>query len=151
MCRQRRTASALRDRWQQHLQTNISRATVNRRLLSRGLHSRRPAKKPSLTAERKRQRRQWAQNHKNLQQRHWRHVLFSDESRFQLHRVDGRVRVRQEQGQRFQEDYILPTVAHGGGSVHVWGAIHYDGSRTDLVILDRNVNADSYVRVLETE
>ena len=44
----------------------------------------------------------------------------------------------------------MGTVAHGGGSVHVWGAIHY-GGRTNLVILRGNVNADSYRQVLETE
>lgn len=86
----------------------------------------------------------------NRQLRHWRHVLFSDESRFLLHKADGRLRVRREVGQRFNEDCVLGTVAHGGGSVLVWGAIHY-GGRTNLVILRGNVNADSYRQVLETE
>ncbi len=47
-------------------------------------------------------------------------------------------------------DCVLPTVAHGGGSVHVWGAIHYDG-RTNIVILERNITAGTYRQLLETE
>ena len=152
MCRERRTmsASALRDRCQQRIHIRISRGTVNNRLLSRGLRARRPAKKPLLTRERKQRRLQWAQQHRNRQLRHWRHVLFSDESRFLLHRADGRVRVRRQIGERFADDCVQGTVPHGGGSVHVWGAIHY-GGKTNLVILHNNVNADTYREVLETE
>ncbi len=152
MSRQNRTmsASSLRDRWQQRIHTRVSRGTVNKRLLSRGLRARRPAKKTLLTRERKRRRLEWSRQHHNRQLRHWRHVLFSDESRFLLHRVDGRLRVRREVGERFAEHCVLGTVAHGGGSVHVWGAIHY-GGRTNLVILQANVNADTYRQLLATE
>ncbi len=55
-----------------------------------------------------------------------------------------------EAGQRFQWDCGLPTVAHGGGSVHALGAIHYDG-QTNIVILERNITADTYRQLLETE
>ena len=82
--------------------------------------------------------------------RHWRHAIFSDESRYLLHRADGRLRVRRERGQRFHEDCVFPTVAHGGGLVHVWGAIHH-GGRTDLLILQGNVTANTCRRLLETE
>ena len=53
------------------------------------------------------QRLEWARRHQNRQLRHWQHVLFSDESRFLLHRADGRVRVRRIVGERFQEDCAL--------------------------------------------
>ena len=152
MCRRKRTlsANALKDWWNPRIQERVSRQTVNRRLLSRGLRSRRPAKIPLMTQGRKQQRLEWSNQHHRRQLGHWRHVLFSDESRFLLHRVDGRLRVRREVGQRFQEDCVTGTIAHGGGSVHVWGGIHY-GGRTNLVVLHGNVNADSYRRVLETE
>lgn len=124
MCRRDRfkSANTLRDEWVQVINEPVSRSTVNRRLLHRGLQARRPAKKPSLTDVRRRTRLDWARQHSHLRLRHWRHVLFSDESRFLLHRADGRVRVRRERGQRFQDDCVKPTRAHGGGSVHVWGA-----------------------------
>lgn len=152
MCRNRRTlsASALKDWWNPRIEQRVSRQIVNRRLLSRGLRSRRPAKKPLMTRARKQRRLEWSEQYHRWQLGHWRHVLFSDESRFLLHRVDGRLRVRREVGQRFQEDCVSGTIAHGGGSVHVWGGIHY-GGRTNLVVLHGNVNADSYRQVLETE
>lgn len=152
MCRQNRfkSTSTLRDEWQQDLNIRISCSTVNRRLLCRGLKARRPAKKPLLTQQRRQNRLDWARQHRHRQLRHWRHVLFSDESRFLLHRTDGRTFVRRERGERFQEDTVRPTVAHGGGSVHVWGGIRY-GGRTNLVILHQNVNAGTYRHLLETE
>ena len=151
-CQRNRTASAetLRRRWQHQIQTRVSRATVNNRLLERGLKARRPAKKPFLSRENKRKRLQWARDHEKYQLRHWRHVLFSDESRFLLYTADGRVTVRRQVGQRFNQDCIIPTRAHGGGSVHVWGAIHY-GGKLGLVVLEGNVNAASYQLLLEEE
>ncbi len=149
MCRQ--STRSLRDQWQRRSKRRVSCSTVNRRLLSRGLHSRRPAKKPLLTRKRKTSRLEWARQHQHRRLRHWRHILFSDESGYLLHLASGRVCVRRAAGgQRFQEDCVLPTVAHGGGSVHVWGAIHYDG-RTNLVILERKITADTYRQLLETE
>lgn len=152
MCRQNRfkSASTLRNEWEHHINTRVSSSTVNRRLLSRGLRARRPAKKPLLTGVRKQNRLEWARQHQHRRLRHWRHVLFTDESRFLLHRADGRLRVRREPGQRFQEDTVMPSVAHGGGSVHVWGGIHY-GGRTELTILRQNVNAEYYRHILDTE
>ena len=44
----------------------------------------------------------------------------------------------------------MPTVTQGGGSVHVWGAIYY-GDRTNLVILEKNLTANTYRQLLQTE
>ena len=152
MCRQNRkkSSSFLKDRWQQVIHMGISRGTVNSRPLKQDLRARRTAKKPLLTHERKIHRLEWARRHQNRQLRHWRHVLFSDESRFLLHRADGRVHVRRREVERYHEDCVVGTVACGDGSVHVWGAIHY-GGRSNLVILHNNVNGDSYRQLLVTE
>jgi hypothetical protein len=81
---------------------------------------------------------------------HWRHVIYTDKSRFLLHRSDGRVRVRRQQCERFREDCVVGTVMAGGCSVHVWGGIHH-GGKTDLVVLQNSVNGDRYRQLLQTE
>ena len=113
-------ASTLREERQKRISSRISCQTVSRRLLSHGLRTRRPVKKSFLTHQRKLNCLEWARKHWHQQVRHWRHVLVSDESRFVLHRNNGKALVMRERGQRFQEDTAMPCVAHGGGSVHVW-------------------------------
>ena len=65
------------------------RTMVNNRLLSRGYRAYRPTTKPLLTANHRRLRLEWAQRWRNLTLTHWQHVIFDDESRFQLYPVDG--------------------------------------------------------------
>ena len=78
----------------------------------------------------------------------WRRVVWSDESCFLLHPTDGQIRVWRERGKRYDEGYVQETVAAGGGSVHVWAAIWSNG-RSNLVILDRNVDGQRYRQTLE--
>ena len=77
-CQRNRTTSAetLRHSWQNQTGIRVSRVTVNRRLLERGLRARRPARKPFLKPENKQKRLDWAKNHENYQLRHWRRVVF---------------------------------------------------------------------------
>ena len=42
-----------------------------------------------------------------------------------LFRIDNRIRVRRLVGEVVREDCAHGNVAHGGGSVHVWGGISY--------------------------
>ena len=53
-----------------------------------------PQRSPLLTANHRRLRLEWAQRWRNLTVAYWQHVIFGDESRFQLYPVDGRLRVR---------------------------------------------------------
>ena len=66
---------------------------------------------------------------------HWQHVIFGDESRFQLNPVDGRLRVRRLPGERFRPGCQAHRVQAGGGSVHVWGAF-YNSAKSPLVLPD---------------
>ena len=72
----------------------VSRQTVNRRLVARAHKARRLVKVPRLTVRAKLVRRHWVQKHINRPLGQWKHVVFSDEGRFMLFRIDNRIRVR---------------------------------------------------------
>ena len=60
-------------------------------------------------------------------------------NRFRLHVNDGRVRITRDRGQRFNEEFVGHTRQGGGGSVHVWCGIWFDG-KSRMIILDQTVN-----------
>ena len=89
----------------------ISRRTFQRRLAEAGLHARRLYRGPMLTQRHCQRRLEWARRHLR-----WRQVLFTDESRFLLRRVDGRTRVYRRHGERFADNCVLRH-DHFGGEV----------------------------------
>ena len=116
-------ASRLCRLWRIHHGVNVSRQTVNRRLLQRGYRARRMTKCPRLTVRHRVARLQWARRHRRWQLGHWRHVIFTDESRYILDRQDGRQRVRRLRGENLRDDCVRETNQWGGGSVMVWAGI----------------------------
>ena len=121
---------------------------VNNRLLSRGYWAYRPTTKPILTANHRRLRLEWAQRWRNLTVAHWQHVIFGDESRFQLYPVDGRLRVCRLPGERFRPGCQAHRVQAGGGSVHVWRAFH-NSAKSPLVLPDGYLTSVLYRGILQ--
>ncbi|KAL7863205.1 hypothetical protein SRHO_G00121890 [Serrasalmus rhombeus] len=78
----------------------------------------------------------FAREHQDWQIRHWRPVLFTDESRFTLSTCDKRHRVWRHRGERSTTCNILQHDRFGSGSVMVWGGISLEG-RTALHVLAR--------------
>ncbi|KAI3352196.1 hypothetical protein L3Q82_005160 [Scortum barcoo] len=113
---------------------NVSTQTIRNRLHEGGLRARRPVVGPVLTAQHRGARLAFAEEHQNLQVRHWRPVLFTDESRFTLSTCDRRERVWRRQGERYAACNVVQHDRFGGGSVIVWGGISMEG-RTDLYCL----------------
>lgn len=70
--------------------------------------------------------------------------LFTDESKFNGQNCDGRTRVYCRRGQQFSENCVQKRNRRGGGSVHVWAGIT-QFNKTDLFILNGNVNARRYI------
>lgn len=121
----------------------ISASTVRRRLRAAGLRCRRPYVGPILTDRHRRERRQWAEQHRVWLLRRWHGVVFSDESRFHLRNADGRLRVWRRRGERYHQDCVVQTDRWGGGSIMVWGGISYH-HRTALIVCRGRVNAVYY-------
>ncbi|GFS87658.1 transposable element Tcb1 transposase [Trichonephila clavipes] len=79
---------------------SVSQTTIQRTLLRLGLRSRRLVRAPMLTAVHRRRRLEFARQYSSWTSTEWRHVAFSDELRFMLHRTDGRWRIRRETSER---------------------------------------------------
>ena len=121
----------------------VSRQTVNRRLVARAYKARRMVKVPRLTVRVKPVRLHWTQKHINRPLGQWQHVVFCDESRFMLFRIDNRIRVRRLVVEAMNEECARGNVAHGGGSVHEWGSISHMG-KTSWCVLHQNVTGAVY-------
>lgn len=125
----------------------VSLTTVKRRLQAAGLHGRVAARKPLLRPINKKKRLQWARVHQYGTVKEWENVLWSDESKFELFAGNRRVYVRRMTGERGNEQCIVPTVKHGGGSVMVWGC--FGGERTgDLVRVNGIMEKEHYHSIL---
>ena len=111
------------------------------RLHEANLRARPPAVRPPSTPRHRAARLEFARDHSHWQLRHFRPILFTDESKFCLDFHDGRRRVWRQRNERFTDCCIAEHDKFGGGSVIVWAGISYDG-RTDLqVVLNGTVNA----------
>ncbi|KAI3356569.1 hypothetical protein L3Q82_017771 [Scortum barcoo] len=101
------------------------------------MRARRPQVGVVLTAQHRAGRLAFAREHQDWQIRHWRPVLFTDESRFTLSTCDRRDRVWRRRGERSAACNILQHDRFGSGSVMVWGGISLGGWRTALHVLAR--------------
>ena len=123
--------------------------TVRNRLHADGLHSRRPCRTQTLTAEHRQNRLEWCRHYRRWTRQQWSTVVFSDESRFCLNTNDGRERVWRRDHERYAECCIREVDRWGGPSVMVWGGINTN-FRTELVTIAGNLTAQRYVdEVLE--
>lgn len=125
---------------------NISARSIRRRLVDAKLFSRRPAKKPLLSAKNRLARLEFAKAHLHWGMEEWKRVCFSDESKYNLFNSDGIRYVRRPPGHRMDPKFTKPTVKHGGGSVIVWGCFSGFGGMGPLHrihgIMDRLVYKD---------
>lgn len=100
---------------------DISRWTVNRRLIRAGLFARRPAKKPLMVARHRKLRLEFAKKYANWTSKDWARVIFIDETKVNLFYPDGNHMIRRPIGKRYHLKYLRPTVKFGGGSIMLWG------------------------------
>lgn len=92
-----------------------------------GLFSRRPARKPFISAKNKKARLEFAKLQINWTVQKWKTVLFSDESKYNLKHSDGIRRVRRPKQQRLNPKYCIGTTKYGGGNILVWGCFSGQG------------------------
>ena len=126
-----------------HAQTIINRLRQNQF----PIRARRPYTGQILTARHRAARLLWAQRHLLFTRNQWNSVLFSDESRFTVSHADGRVRIYRRRNERLADCCIRERDRFGGGSIMVWGGI-MGNQKTDLVVIQGNLNAQRYINLL---
>jgi len=151
LCLTDRKASStdLKTQWETQTGVRVSSRTVRRRLFKDGLVSRKPLKKPLLTARMRKARLAWAKEHVNKSQRFWHQVLFSDESKFNLNGPDGRTFVRRRKGEQFLPECLSSTVKFPVSQM-VWGSISSAGVGR-LHFVNGTVTADVYIDILNNK
>lgn len=125
------TSTHLRNELLNVRQVNVSSKTVRRRLKEAGLNPRRPAIVPRLLQIHRTRRLEFARTHIHRNIEHWKNILFTDETRIQLWKPDGRNHVYRRVGERYATCNLIQSVSFGGGGIMLWGGISWDG-RTEL-------------------
>lgn len=148
MTNRRLTSTALRSEWVTHTRVEVSARTVRRRLFNMGLKAYRPRKKPLLTVAMRKNRLAWSKEHAVWTLDDWKKVIFSDESKFNIHGSDGIKYVRRMPHEAYSPQCLDLTVKHPL-SVMVWGCFSWHGVGR-LHVVEGNMNSEKYIQVLET-
>ena len=120
------------------LDIKISARAVRDNLVKAGFIARIPKKRHKLQ-KMKLLRLNWAKRHEKWNEEDWRKVIFSGESKFNLHGPDGRDYVRRRSGEAFHPDCLRSTVKYSAGQM-IWGCFSYFGVG-HLYFIDSTVKA----------
>ena len=129
---------------------NISHDTVGCALKEAGFIPARKPKKPRLTYQQKKARKEFAERHENWSDADWRHVIFSDETII--------TRFGNKQGQWIwrrprevlRDVDVRGTMKFGGGSLMLWGCMTADGVGFACKI-EGKMDANLYILILGDE
>ena len=95
----------------------ISKDTVRRVLLKKGLESFTAIRKPMLTVKDRIKRYKWCKERLHWTVTDWEKVVFSDESNFEVLNRKSRVFVKRFKNEKYHPKFCLPKLQNGGGSV----------------------------------
>ena len=126
----------------------ISKSTMSRRLIQRGLCSYVAARKPLLKTSDLIKRKQFCRKILNMSHSELRKIVFSDESNFELFNRKMRVHVRRFSSEKYSARMLTPRVQGGGGSIGIWGCITYDGPGIHTLYSGR-LDRFRYIEILE--
>ena len=115
-------------------------------MVEAGLGGRIAAGKPLLWAQNKKRRLQWAKQHEQFTVDDWKHVIWTNKSKFLIFGSKRRVYVQRKVGEWLMKQCLVPTVKHGGGSVMVWGCFGSNNTG-DIVIIDRKMRKEVYLGI----
>ncbi|GBN06358.1 hypothetical protein AVEN_196721-1 [Araneus ventricosus] len=100
--------------------------------------SRRPTRVPLLIKRHRQLCLQWAREHRDWTMDEWRRFTWSDESRFLIHQVDDRVKVRRLPGEQLLPSCTAGHEEAGGGGIMLWGTFSW-AALGPVVVVEQNM------------
>lgn len=110
-----------------YLEKEVCSETIRRVLRKNGFHGRIARNKPFINERNRKKRLEFAKKYINKDFDFWKDVVFTDESKFNIFKSDGKVNVWRRAGEEYNIQNLQATVKHGGGSVMVWGCVTAGG------------------------
>ena len=144
----RTTSSEIAAQLAEYFNNPVSSRTVRRVLHRFRYRGRVPRKKPYISKINRTKRLQFAKEYVEKDNEFWEKVLFTDESKFNIFRHDGRILVWRKPNTAYNEKNLITTVKHGGGGVMVWGCMAASGIG-ELVFIEGNMDKFQYLNILK--
>ncbi|KAJ1299344.1 hypothetical protein OPQ81_011194 [Rhizoctonia solani] len=144
------TTKAATQELENTLGTSISTRTVQRALVEEGLEAVTKKPKPKHTKDHVKACLEFAERHQHWNMEDWMRVGWSDETKINCYGSDGRVWVWKRPGEKLKNQLLKKTVAHGGGSITIWGCMFWEGPGYTTKLNNR-LTKELYVEVLEDE
>ena len=133
----------------EQLDIDISKRTIQRKLLQRGIRSRSAVRKPFISKVNAMKRRMWCHGRRGWSLKDWKRVIWSDECKIELWQRSRDRRIRRTSLECFSQDCIAPTMKHGGGSLMVWGCFRWD-KLGPIIVIDGTMDSRKCIDILET-
>ncbi|GBM87511.1 Transposable element Tcb1 transposase [Araneus ventricosus] len=111
----------------------ISLQTVSRRLHEGGLFALRPVVRVPLSPADVRAQLHWSHEHRSWTPEQWGHVLFTAESRFNIHNASRRAIIWREPGTHYRAPNVVERNHYRGGGLLIWAGIATN-DLTDLYV-----------------
>lgn len=115
-----------------------------------GLRAKVKVTKPLLLREHSQDRLDFVIAHQYHTEDDWKRYIWSDETKIKRWGSDRKQYVWVRPGEGLTEQMVQSTLKHGGGSVMVWGAMHWKGPG-QLVKIDGIMDGDLYVSILKED
>jgi len=144
------TPSKLAQELTQNEGIKIHPKTIRRALHKEGLKAFKKPRKPYLSPSQRKLRLKFAQEYSKKPPNFWKQVVFSDESPFQIFPSSGGQWTWRRPGERFLPGQYVETVKHGGGTIHIWGCMTFQGVGW-MCRLDQGLDGPTYITILEDE
>lgn len=136
----------------------VSANTIRRALHEIGGEAKRVIKKPFLTREHRKARKEFADKYKDWTEDDWSRVVWTDESKISRIHSDGNRYIwifnenhdTQRNKKVIDQSRVIGTAKHGGGSIIVWGCMTWEGPGY-LVNIKGGLDAHLYISILKED